>query len=442
MLTTDFKKRRETLNDMIAKGIAIIPSAKLVTKSNDTEFPFRQNSNFKYLTGYPEHDAILVLTTYPQKKQILFVRERDPFMEMWTGRIIGPQRALEMTEVDETYPINEFEKRIGEYLVGHESLYMDMFDNTDLFMEVRKVCQGLFKKKRTKETAPPLNFFHLNPFIEKMRLIKDQTEVQFMKLAMEATNKAHRAAMAFAAPGKTEKQVEALMQYIFNKDRSEGNAYDNIVAGGDNANILHYIENNQELNDGELLLIDAGSELNLYATDITRTFPINGTFTGMQKEVYSIVLEAQKASLAKSKIGSSLKTIHEQSCRVLAQGLIDLKVLDHSLEQALETQSFREFYPHGTGHWLGLDVHDQNPYQTDEFEETKFEQGVIFTVEPGLYFPKSNTKIPSDLRGIGVRIEDNILITDKGYENLSSMIPKEIKDVELACKEDYRDFIL
>lgn len=442
MFPTNFKERREKLLNSLSHAIAIIPSANHVTKSHDTEFPFRQNSNFKYLTGFNEPDSILVLTSYPENKSILFLREKDPFMEMWSGRRMGPQKALEILEVDETYPIEKFEETIEKLLVGHEKLYMDLFDEPKVFTKVRDICKKLYHRKKTKENTPPKNFFHLNPLIEKQRLIKDQNEIHFMKTAMIATNKAHRAAMALAAPGVNEKEVNALMQYLFTKDLSNGSAYDNIVAGGDNANILHYIENNADLKDGDLLLIDAGSELNLYATDITRTFPVNGKFTKIQADVYEIVLEAQKTAISHAWVGRTLKEVHEHTCKVLSQGLIDLKVLKGSVDEVMETMSFKKYYPHGTGHWLGLDVHDQNPYQTDEYEDTKFEEGVIFTVEPGLYFPKSDASIPEHLRGIGIRIEDNILITKNGHENLSAMIPKEIKEIEEACSKDYKDFLL
>lgn len=442
MFPTNFKERREKLLNSLTDAIAIIPGATHVTKSHDTEYPFRQNSNFKYLTGFNEPDSILVLTSYPEKKSILFVREKDPFMEMWSGRRMGPEKALEILEVDETHTVEQFSEMIEKLLLGHEKLYMDLFDEPKTFAMVRDICKKLYHRKKTRASSPPKNFFHLNPLIERMRLVKDQNEIQFMKTAMIATNKAHRAAMALAAPGRNEKEINALMQYLFTKDLSQGNAYDNIIASGDNANILHYIENNAELKDGDLLLIDAGSELNLYATDITRTFPVNGKFSKVQTEVYEIVLEAQKTAISHAWIGRTLKEVHEHTCRVLTQGLIDLKVLKGSVDENIETAAFRKYYPHGTGHWLGLDVHDQNPYQTDEYEETKFEDGVIFTVEPGLYFPKSDATLPEHLRGIGIRIEDNILITQNGHENLSAMIPKEIKEIEEACAKDYKDFLL
>jgi Xaa-Pro aminopeptidase len=327
-------------------------------------------------------------------------------------------------------------------LPGHRNLYIHLHERQDITKKVQKISGDLFHKKRKNSEQAPHNIFNIANFIEELRLVKDQNEILMMKKAMIATDKAHRAAMALAAPGRSEKEVNALIEFIFSYGDSQGNAYDNIVAGGNNANILHYIENNQALKDGDLLLIDAGSQLNNYATDITRTFPVNGKFTGAQRAVYDIVLEAQKTAISHSWPDRTSPELHKSTCNVLTQGLIDLKVLDGSLDENLEKGTFRKYFPHGTGHWLGLDVHDQNPYLDSNDEPIKFEPGVIFTIEPGLYFPAEDASLPEELKGIGIRIEDNILITENGHENLSSMIPKEIKEIEEACEKDYKDFLL
>lgn len=442
MQSTNFKERRDNVFELMEDGIAIICSAKHMTRSNDTEFEFRQNSNFKYLTGINEPDAILVLSKKKDiKKTFIFIRPNNAFEEMWAGRRLGLEKAKDIIEADDSFDIHSFKEQILKILPGHTNLYMHFHEAKDIFDLVQKLSGELFNKKRKSDELPPIQIRNIGAIVEKLRFIKDQNEILMMKKAMIATDKAHRAAMAFTRPGKNEKEVDALIHYLFKKGFSQGQAYENIVAGGDNANILHYVENNEELKDGDLLLIDAGSQLNLYATDITRTFPVNGKFSPVQKDVYEIVLAAQKAAISHSFPGRTAPELHNACSKILAQGLIDLKILKGTLEQNLESMEYRKYFPHGTGHWLGLDVHDQNPYLDENNEAMKFTPGVIFTVEPGLYFPKSDASLPQEFRGIGIRIEDNILITKVGHENLSSMIPKEIKEVEDACEKDYTTFL-
>lgn len=442
MQSTDFKQRRNNLFDMMDDGIAILPAAHHATRSNDTEYPFRQNSNFKYLTGINEPESILVLSKKNGvQKTFIFIRPNNAFEEMWNGKRLGLEKAQDLIEADHAYDIHTFKEQILKLLPGHKNLYMHFHEGRDTYELVQKLSGELFNKKRRSDELPPSQIKNLGHLIEKLRFIKDQNEILTMKKAMIATDRAHRAAMAFAAPGKSEKQVDALLHYLFRNTYSQGQAYENIVAGGDNANILHYVENNEELHDGDLLLIDAGSQLNLYATDITRTFPVNGKFSPTQKDVYEIVLAAQKAAISHSFPGRTSKELHDSACKVLTQGLVDLKILKGSVEENLEKNTFRKYYPHGTGHWLGLDVHDQNPYLDEDNNTMKFAAGCIFTVEPGLYFPKNDPEVPEIFKGIGIRIEDNILITDKGHENLSAMIPKEVKEVEEACEKDYRTFL-
>ncbi len=439
---TNFTDRIDRLFEMMNDGVAIIGSAKYQTRSNDTEYPFRQNSNFRYLTGITEPDCALVLSQRGSKnKKILFIRENNEFEEMWMGKRLGLEKGAAYIDADEVYPIEQLETMLSKILPGHKNLYVHFHERADIFNMAREVCGELFNKKRKASALPPTAIRNVGALIEKLRLVKDQNEILTMKKAMIATNKAHRAAMAFSAPGKSEKEVNALIEYLFTKDASQGHAYENIVAGGNNANILHYIENNQELNDGDLLLIDAGSELNSYATDITRTFPVNGKFTGIQKEVYEIVLDSQKAAISHVFEGRTLDLLHQTTSKFLCQGLIDLKVLKGSLEENLESESYRKYFPHGTGHWLGLDVHDQNPYRDEDDDFTKFSENMIFTIEPGLYFPAEDSNVRDELKGIGIRIEDNILVTKSGHENLSAMIPKEVKEVEEACAKDYKEFL-
>ena len=442
MEITNFKARRDSVLSMMKDGVAIIPAASHLVRSNDTEFPFRQSSHFKYLTGFHEADSILVLCQNNEKfSQALFVLPKDEFAELWMGKRTGEIEAKDKYDLDASYSIDDFEKMLPEMLSGHKNLYIDLFDNEKLFSKVKDQCQKLMRMKK-KATHSPTNIIHVNHLVEKLRLIKDKNEIQTMRVAMKATDIAHRAAMAMATPGKSEKDVADLMEYLFKKNDTQGMAYESIVAAGANGCVLHYIENNANLSDGEMLLIDAGSELNLYATDISRTFPINGKFTNAQKNLYEIVLNAQKNSISKAKPGHTLTDCHMASVNTLTQGLIDLGILKGSLEENVESGAFKKYYPHGTSHWLGMDVHDQNPYLDEQLELIKFEPGMVFTVEPGLYLPVGDANVPLEYQGMAIRIEDDILITETGHENLSSMIPKEVSEIEEACAKDYKDFLI
>lgn len=434
ILETDFLGRQNRLLELTGPAAIIVPGAKLVQKSHDTEFPFRQNSDFKYLTGFNEPNATLVLTKNQEGviRRILFLQEKNPEMEMWTGIRLGTEKAPSILPIDEAYPDSELGRRLGEILQGHLELYFNFFNN-DLRNLVTKSVQGINGRGKLK-VHRPLNWHHLSPLLGKLRLQKDPSEIVAMKQAAKLTNIGHRAAMALAKPGINEKQINELLTYLFSQENGEGPAYDSIVAGGENALILHYINNNCALNEGDLLLIDAGAQVNTYAGDVTRTFPVSGKFTNAQKDLYQLVLSAQKNAFGHMKLGTSLSEIHEHTCRTLCQGLIDAKILEGSLEENMENKTFRAYYPHGTGHWLGLDVHDQCPYLSDELEDIALDEGMVFTCEPGLYFPVGNAKVPREWQGLGIRIEDDILMTKEGAENLTRAIPKEVKEVEEACQ--------
>ncbi len=428
-----FQKRRNHLLGLINDGIAIIPSAEFKTRSHDTDFPFRQDSNFKYLTGFLEPGSLLLLCkNHPDFKTVLFVRPKDKNAEVWSGRRLGVEKAQETLGVDKVHSILDLDKELPNYLQNHKNVYMDLFNDPKLLKKIISKCKSLTEAKKIKKHAPK-NFFHLNELLSKMRLFKDSWEIEQIRKAISISNLAHRAAMGLTQPGLLEYEVAAAMEFIFKKNGASHYAYESIVAGGDNANILHYTNNNEILKNGDLLLIDAGAEFNLYASDITRTFPINNKFSPAQKTVYEIVLSAQKAVIENSRPSQTLADNHQVALKILTQGLIDLKILKGSLEENLEKGNYKIYYPHGTGHWLGLDVHDYNPYLEEDLTEIKFRPGMVFTVEPGLYLSKDDQNIPMEFRGIGIRIEDDILITDKGHINLSSEIPKEIKDVEEAC---------
>ena len=434
-------KRRDKLFSLLGKGAALIPSGEEKIKSFDTGYPFRQDSNFNYLTGFDEPESLLVFCPENEKgKTALFLRPKDKVAEMWEGRRLGLEAAKEKLGVDQVFSIHELDKVLPELLQNHSKLYLDLFSNKPLVEKSLDHLSKLANRKKSKIVSPQ-KVENLPPLVGMMRLKKDETEIVNIKKAAEVSGKAHLAAMAFADHGKNEYEVQALMEYIFKKEGAQGAAYQSIVAGGNNANILHYINNNESLNKDDLLLIDAGCEVNLYASDITRTFPVGGRFSPEQKDVYQIVLEAQKQALDQSQVGKTLTNNHDAATKVLVQGLMDLKVLKGSLSEHLERLDYKDYWPHGTGHWLGLDVHDNSPYVNEEKSDIKFEEGMVFTIEPGLYLPAEDPKVPEALRGIGIRIEDDVLITGTGHEILTHHSPKEIEAIEEACQKNYRDFL-
>lgn len=442
MELTSFEQRQRKLADqMIPGSLAIIPAASLVTKSNDTEYPFRQDSNFKYFMGSYEPDATFIIKKELDEsmRAILFLRDKDEFAEMWTGIRMGVDKAHEILPINEAYNIDSFPTILTELMKNTHKLYYDLCNvsvHTNVMNSFREL-QSLRKQKIYR----PQGMQDIAPLIGSLRLIKDQNEVLAMKKAAELTNLGFRAAMSYAGPDKNEKDLERLLTHIFTMESGEGHAYDAIVAGGTNALVLHYIENNKNLKDGDWLLVDAGSQVNLYASDVTRTFPINGKFTPAQKDLYQIVLEAQKAGFTKASPGHTITEIHHETSRVLVQAMIDAKILEGSVDGILESGAHRAYYPHGTSHWLGLDVHDSSPYQDDQLNDVSFKEGMSFTIEPGLYFKSDDPKIPEHWRGLGIRTEDDVLITANGHDNLTRAIPKEIKDIEEACKVPFSEFL-
>ncbi len=441
METTSYIERRKELLDRIGTGMAVVMAGTFKQRSHDTEFSYRQDSNFKYLTGFDEPESILILSPENEVKTTLFVRPKDEIAELWSGKRMGVEKAQELLDVDEVHSIEDFERIFPELVPGHDSIYMDLFNDSTEVVKMIERCKKVNMSKRKAKVQLPMAFKNLRHEIGRMRLKKDPNEIRAMKKAAAATLLGHKGAMAFTSPGKNESEVQAYMEFLFKMGGSQGTAYESIVAGGNNANTLHYVNNNKDLKDGDLLLIDAGAEFNLYAADVTRTFPVNGTFSSAQRDVYQLVLEAQKASIAMAKPGKTLTDVHKETLKVLTDGLIHLKVLEGSLQENLENHNYRRFYPHGTSHWLGLDVHDESPYISEDLNEYVFEEGMVFTIEPGLYFPATDATLRNELQGIGIRIEDDILITKDGHDILTAGIPKEIKEVEEACKADYKSFL-
>ncbi len=435
-----YKNRRDKVLKQMVSGVAVVPSAFMQVRSNDTEFPFRQESNFYYLSGFNEPEALLLLCkSDKESKSVLFLRKSNPEMEMWVGKFLGVEAACEVLGVDEAYDINELEIYLPKLLENHESLYLNTFSQHKYIESVKKVSNALFNSRTVH--ISPRTFLHLNTIIEKLRLIKETQEVNKIKKALSITQKAHHASMAMRCAGKKEYEVQALIEYIFKKEGSSHDAYESIVAGGDNANTLHYVKNSDLLKEGDLMLIDAGCEWDYYASDITRTSPVSGKFSEPQKALYNGILKAQLEIISLIKPGITKSLLQNRSEELLTQVMVDLGILSGSVEKLVEEKTFKKYYPHGIGHWMGLDVHDTCPYKNEDGSDLIFEAGMVLTIEPALYLPLDDKDIPQEFRGIGIRIEDNILVTQEGHENLSYEIAKTVDEIEAMCKRDYKDFL-
>ncbi|TDJ08006.1 MAG: M24 family metallopeptidase, partial [Deltaproteobacteria bacterium] len=343
--TQAFQNRRKKLFEAIEDGIALIPSGNYMTKSHDTDFPFRQDSNFNYLTGFGEPQSLLVICKNHEKHDsFLFVQPKDQLAELWSGRRLGVKQAQKDLGIDKVISFDELEKELPNLLVGHKNVYLDMFHNNEFLQKILGLCHKISMGKKNKKHRPD-KFINLPPIIGKMRLIKEDGEIALLRQAATISTHAHRAAMAFSSPGKNESEVQAIMEYIFRKEGGHGTAYESIVAGGDNANILHYVDNNMVLNDKELLLIDAGAEFHLYASDITRTFPVGGVFSPEQKDLYQLVLDAQEKVIRQVSVGKTLADNHNVAVKILAQGLKDLGIFKESLDEIIEKNLHRTYYP-------------------------------------------------------------------------------------------------
>ncbi|QOL27349.1 Xaa-Pro aminopeptidase [Thalassotalea sp. LPB0316] len=429
----EFVARRACFIDqMDLNSIAIFCAADELTRSHDTEFPFCQNKNFLYLTGFNEPQALLVLTkdALGNGQSTLFCRDKDPLQEVWHGRRVGAELAKEKYAFDQTFTLEQADEQIVAMLKHKSSLYTvhnenDAFDS-QIFDWLSAVKSGV----KAGDKAPS-QLIDCSGMLAEMRLIKSQAELAVMRKANEITANAHVRAMKNCQVGMFEYQIEAEVHHEFAFNGARHPAYGSIVAGGDNANILHYTDNSDVLKDNELLLIDAGGELDGYASDITRTFPINGKFTPAQKEIYQLVLDAQIASIEAIKPGVSFAQLNDIVHEVFTKGLVELGILQGDFDTLMEEKACKQYFIHGLGHWLGLDVHDVGDYDIDENrrQNRAFEPGMIMTIEPGLYIPL-DAEVDDKYKGIGVRIEDNVVVTENGYENYSLGVPKTIADIE------------
>jgi Xaa-Pro aminopeptidase len=415
---------------MQANSVCIVPAAKLTTRSRDTEYPFRQDSYFQYLCGFPEPEAWLVLSNnkrYARGLSVLFCLNKDPSAEIWHGRRFGPIKAKKALQVDMAFTIEELDEKLLELVDGHDALYFAQGHMEEADAQIFSLLEELRSAPKQSMQAPQ-NIVDNRPILDEMRLFKSKAEIQVMREAARISTTAHKRAMLGAQVGRFEYHLEAELHHEFAMQGAKNPAYGTIVGSGNNACILHYTENSDELKNGDLVLIDAGCELHGYAADITRTFPVTGQFSAEQKQLYQIVLNAQLAAFEFIKPGSTMKNSADKAIEVITQGLIELGILQGELAENIEQLTYREFYMHGLSHWLGLDVHDVGNYKTDG-QDRMFETGMVLTVEPGIYIAP-DAAVEKRWRGIGIRIEDNLLITETGYENLTEAAPKTISEIE------------
>jgi len=426
----EFARRRKNLMGMMDKHtIAIIPGAREVTRSRDTEYPFRQNSDLFYLTGFEEPDAVLVLVPGRRQGQVvLFCRERDPDMELWNGYRLGPEGAVAYLGVDDAFPINDLDEILPGLIEGTQRIYYSMGHDDVFDQRVMGWVNQIRKLVRTG-AAPPADFTDLAFLLHEQRLIKSAAEVRVMRKAGEISAAAHVRAMQECQPGRYEYHLEAAIQHTFAEHGARFPAYNSIVGSGANACVLHYTENASKMRAGDLVLIDAGCEYQGYAADITRTFPVSGQFSTEQRAIYDVVLEAQRAAIAKVRPGNTWNQPHDATVRVITRGLIKLGLLRGKERELIKAEAYRDFYMHRAGHWLGLDVHDVGEYRVDG-RWRQLEPGMVLTIEPGIYIAADNTKVPKRWRGIGVRIEDDVVVTEQGCDVLTGDVPKRADEIE------------
>src|SRR5689334_8014075 len=425
-----FRKRRARLAKQVESGIVVLPTAPERSRNADTHYDYRWDSGFYYLTGFREPEAVLVMVVSGgEARTILFCRDKNLEREIWDGFRFGPEMAREAFGFDEAYSYGELDQRMPELIANQDVLHTPVGSDSAWDARVAGWLNTVRGRVRTGVSAPT-QIRDVHAEVNELRLFKDDHELAIMRRAAAISSAAHARAMRTAAPGMREYQLEAELIHEFCRNGARSPAYGSIVASGANACVLHYRENTAELRKGELLLIDAGCELDSYASDITRTFPIASKFTAVQRDVYELVLASQDAAIKAVKPGADFIDYHDAATRVLVQGLIDFKLCKGSVDSVLADNSYKQFYMHRTGHWLGLDVHDAGDYM-QKGKWRKLKPGMVLTVEPGLYIRPADN-VPKSFWNIGVRIEDDVLVTAKGREVLTADCPKTVKDVEAA----------
>ena len=422
----------EFMRRMAPKSVAIIPGAHDTRRSNDTHYRFRQDSDFFYLTGFEEPDSLAVIRPEKDPKYTLFVRPRDPEREIWDGRRAGVEGARSDFGALEAFPIEDFDSKLFEYLDGADILYYRLGVDRDLDEKIVKEI-GRMRSLNRKPIHPPHTIIDPATIVHELRVVKSPDELEIMQAAADIAAEAHVEAMKAVRPGMQEYQIEALIEQVFRRHGAAGPAYTSIVGGGPNATVLHYINNDGELRDGDLLLLDAGAEYKGYASDITRTFPINGRYTKPQREIYDLVLKAQMSCVEMVRPGVTHDQLKQHSIEVLTEGMVELGLLQGKPEELIKEKKYEKFYMHGLGHMLGIDVHDVGRYYDGE-ESRALEPGVVMTVEPGVYISPDTKDVPEKYLGIGVRIEDDVLCTNNGPRVLTTKVPKHAEEIEELMK--------
>jgi len=472
-----FELRRKAFAEQVGDGLAVLVGARITARNSDVDHPFRQNSDFHFLTGFPEPDAVAVINpTHPSERYVLFVNPKNRDEEIWTGWRAGVEGAREIYGADAAYPVDELDAKLKQYSVGRTTIfYQPGFPEFDRRM-LALLGAGV-DQRRLSGNPMPMRIEDPSHLLAEARLIKSEPEIANLRRACEISSQAHAEAMRHIRPGMYEYQIQAVLEFVFRTLGAARDGYPSIVGSGPNSCILHYIENRRQMQDGELLLVDAGCEYEYFGADITRTYPVNGRFSAPQRAVYEVVLAAQSKAMAAVRPGLAHTELHEIAKRTVTEGLVELGLLPLSVEESLEYGHYREFFMHGTSHWLGLDVHDAGVYRVEGGGGRGLEPGMVFTVEPGIYIDPARAElslpllrfdedafrerrnlvglseatkelaqarseaeqrkfvIPPEFLGIGVRIEDDLLVTGTGGENLSAACPRTVAEVEATCAE-------
>lgn len=424
------RRRAELVNQIGENDIVIVPTSPERSRNGDVVYQFRPDSDFHYLCGFDEPEAVMVISPgRAQGEFVIFCREKDRFREMWDGRRHGLEGAMDVFGANDAFPFEDMHEILPGMMEEKEKVFTTVGRYPDFDAQLLGWMNKIKQDTRRGKHAP-YEFVDLNHILHEQRLFKRPDEINLMRKAGKMSAAGHLRAMQTCRPGMYEYQVQAEMECEFRKAGSHYNAYPSIVAGGENACILHYVENDAVLRNGDLLLIDAGAEYQCYASDISRTFPVNGRFSGEQKALYEIVIDAQEAAFEKCSAGHTWDEPHQAAVRVISQGLIDEGLLQGSLDDVLENKRYSQFYMHRTGHWLGMDVHDVGDYQVED-DWRELEQGMVFTVEPGIYVSASSD-VDERWHNIGIRVEDNVLVQKDGYENFTEAAPKTVADIEAA----------
>ena len=429
----EFRSRRRRLMDSLTGGPIIIAAGHDSPRNNDVDHQYRQHSSFWYLTGFDEPDAVAVLCPGSHTPYTLFVRPYDPTFEIWVGRRAGVRGAVGPLEANAAYPLEQLDAQLPKLLADYETIYYALGSDD----RVDGIISGLVKRRRSlaqRGAKAVRRIEDPTPQVDLMRQVKTDAEIDLLQRAIDITAHGFDAAMRVAAPGVPEYEVQAALERPFRHLGSPRNGYPSIVAGGANACVLHYVRNEEVLGPDDLLLIDAGAEYGYYTADVTRTWPVSGKFTPPQREIYDLVLDAQQKAIAAVKPGAGFDDVHKVATRALINGLLDLNIMEGDAEQILNDMAYRDYYMHGTSHWLGLDVHDSGPYRDDK-GQVRLRPGMVLTVEPGLYFGPQARQTPEPYRGIGIRIEDDVLVTEDGCRVLSQAIPKEPAELEAIVSE-------